>query len=185
MALSRQDEERKPMRSGGAAAVRVVRSMTLAAAVATGMVRPAAAITPDDPGPSDVRFTINSGSSKAISPFIYGMNFYSGSGYSNPATLDRFGGNRWTGYNWETNASNAGRDWYFQNDTHMGTVSDARRCGARLRSRARPTSSGALWSPCRWRVRGRRHGRAEYRGHRRWTTRGSRRSCRRRGRRCR
>ncbi|HEX6961504.1 MAG TPA: glycoside hydrolase family 44 protein, partial [Lacipirellula sp.] len=31
------------------------------------------------------------------------------------------GGNRWTGYNWETNASNAGRDWYYQNDTHMGT----------------------------------------------------------------
>jgi hypothetical protein len=81
------------------------------------------AITPDDPGPADVRFTINAApaSAKPISPYIYGMNHFAGSSLTNPVTSDRLGGNRWTGYNWETNASNAGRDWYYQNDTHMGT----------------------------------------------------------------
>jgi hypothetical protein len=77
----------------------------------------ARAITPDDPGPAAVRFTINSGANvKPISPYIYGKNFAS---TTVPVTLDRLGGNRWTGYNWETNASNAGRDWYYQNDWHM------------------------------------------------------------------
>ena len=81
------------------------------------------AITPDDPGPADVRFTINAApaGAKPISPYIYGMNHFAGSSLTNPVTSDRLGGNRWTGYNWETNASNAGRDWYYQNDTHMGT----------------------------------------------------------------
>jgi hypothetical protein len=85
-----------------------------AAALATSSVL---AITPDDPGPAAVRFTINSGVNvKPISPYIYGNNFAS---TSVPVTLDRLGGNRWTGYNWETNASNAGRDWYYKNDWHM------------------------------------------------------------------
>lgn len=81
------------------------------------------AITPDNPGAANVRLTVNSlaTSAKAISPYIYGMNFFAQSSLTNPVTLDRLGGNRWTGYNWETNASNAGRDWYYQNDTHMGT----------------------------------------------------------------
>ncbi len=83
----------------------------------------ARAITPDNPGAADVRLTVNSLATpaRAISPYIYGMNFFAGSSLTNPVTLDRLGGNRWTGYNWETNASNAGRDWYYQNDTHMGT----------------------------------------------------------------
>ena len=83
----------------------------------------AQAITPDNPGVADVRLTVNSLATpaRAISPYIYGMNFAAGSSLTNPVTLDRLGGNRWTGYNWETNASNAGRDWYYQNDTHMGT----------------------------------------------------------------
>jgi hypothetical protein len=80
------------------------------------------AITPDNPGPADVRFTINAAAGvKAISPYIYGMNHFAGSSLTNPVESDRLGGNRWTGYNWETNASNAGRDWYYQNDPHMGT----------------------------------------------------------------
>ena len=86
----------------------------------------ARAITPDNPGAADVRLTVNSLAtpSRAISPYIYGMNFFAGSSLTNPVTLDRLGGNRWTGYNWETNASNAGRDWYYQNDTHMGRGTD-------------------------------------------------------------
>jgi hypothetical protein len=78
----------------------------------------ALAITPDNPGAANVRFTVDSAMQKPISPYIYGVN---GTSLNVPQTLDRLGGNRWTGYNWETNASNAGRDWYYQNDTHMGT----------------------------------------------------------------
>ena len=82
---------------------------------------PARAITPDNPGAADVRLTINSLAKPArpISPYIYGMNFFAGSSLSNPVTVDRLGGNRWTGYNWETNASNAGSDWYHQSDNFL------------------------------------------------------------------
>jgi hypothetical protein len=74
------------------------------------------AITPDDPGPAAIRFTINSSqSSKPISPYIYGSN---SSSITN-RTFDRSGGNRLTGYNWETNASNAGADWYHHSDYHL------------------------------------------------------------------
>ena len=95
----------------------------------------AQAITPDDPGPADVSFTIHAGQNiRAISPYIYGINSYGDTGFHVPATFDRLGGNRWTGYNWETNASQAGADWYFQNDTHLGTGPP----GAAVASRRRP-----------------------------------------------
>jgi hypothetical protein len=81
-----------------------------------------AAITPDNPGGGSVQLTVNSTQNvKAISPYIYGINFFNGSSLEVPVTLDRLGGNRWTGYNWETNASNAGRDWYYQNDSYLGS----------------------------------------------------------------
>ena len=48
----------------------------------------------------------------AISRFIYGMNGWNGSGRPANLTLSRSGGNRMTAYNWETNASNAGSDYY-------------------------------------------------------------------------
>ncbi len=97
--------------------------MALAFLLAASRAR---AITPDNPGAADVRLTVNSlaSAAKPISPYIYGMNFFAGSSLTNPVTLDRLGGNRWTGYNWETNASNAGRDWYYQNDTYMGKGTD-------------------------------------------------------------
>jgi hypothetical protein len=75
-----------------------------------------AAITPDDPGPAAIRFTINSGQGvKPISPYIYGSN----SSQITSRTFDRSGGNRLTGYNWETNASNAGADWYHHSDYYL------------------------------------------------------------------
>ena len=78
------------------------------------------AITPDNPGPSDVLLSINAGqNNREISPYIYGINFYDSAGFSAPATLDRLGGNRWTAYNWETNASNAGKDYKHQNDYYL------------------------------------------------------------------
>lgn len=55
----------------------------------------------------------------AISRFIYGTNEGLTGGLAN-LTFTRLGGNRWTAYNWENNASNAGSDWYFQNDGYLG-----------------------------------------------------------------
>jgi hypothetical protein len=81
---------------------------------------PVAAITPDNPGAADVRFTVNSSTgAKPISPYIYGSNFLGTGTPSAPYTLDRLGGNRWSAYNWETNASNAGKDYRYQNDNYL------------------------------------------------------------------
>lgn len=64
---------------------------------------------------ADVTASIDAKSGvKPISPLIYGSNQDSVVG-----TSDRLGGNRWTAYNWENNASNAGSDWQFQNDNFL------------------------------------------------------------------
>ena len=79
------------------------------------------AIAPGTPGPGDVHFTINATQNvKAISPWIYGMN---GTSLNSSLTGDRMGGNRWTAYNWETNASNAGADYYFESDNYLSSSS--------------------------------------------------------------
>lgn len=81
---------------------------------------PCRAIAPDDPGAAAVQFTVDSGQQRhAISPYIYGMNSFVNSTLNNPVTLDRLGGNRWTGYNWETNASNAGSDYIHSSDNYL------------------------------------------------------------------
>jgi hypothetical protein len=57
-----------------------------------------------------------------ISPYIYGINIASGvDGLPNALTVNRTGGNRWTAYNWETNASNAGSDYLYQNDSSLSS----------------------------------------------------------------
>jgi len=82
-----------------------------------------ASATPAVPAP-DVTVTVDPTKTKAISPYIYGVNSYSGiSGAPAMLTLDRAGGNRWTAYNWETNASNAGNDFHFQNDGYLSASS--------------------------------------------------------------
>lgn len=59
---------------------------------------------------------------KAISPYLYGVNSdfrkeeYL---YDADATSARQGGNRFSGYNWETNYSNAGRDWLHYSDQYL------------------------------------------------------------------
>lgn len=84
-----------------------------------------APITPDTPPASAVYFTINSGQNvHAISPWIYGMNGVNWGQRPANLTLARSGGNRLTCYNWENNASNAGVDWYNQNDWLMGQPTD-------------------------------------------------------------
>ena len=57
-----------------------------------------------------------------ISPYVYGLNFYAGVTSAPPLpTLDRAGGNRWTAYNWENNASNAGSDYLYESDAYLSS----------------------------------------------------------------
>jgi len=78
-----------------------------------------ASATPNNAA-ADVTITIDPAKTKPISPYIYGINFYSGNpGVSPLLTFDRAGGNRWTAYNWETNASNAGSDYIYNNDSYL------------------------------------------------------------------
>ncbi len=71
----------------------------------------------------DMNVTVNlSGETKTISPYIYGMNQYGNVNNYKNVTVNavRQGGNRYTGYNWETNWSNAGEDWVNSSDTNIG-----------------------------------------------------------------
>ena len=71
-----------------------------------------------------VTITINPNNTQPISPYVYGLNSYFTNSFSPPLlTLDRSGGNRWTAYNWETNASNAGSDYLFENDGDLSSSS--------------------------------------------------------------
>src|SRR5688572_12085083 len=54
---------------------------------------------------------------RPISPYVYGTNAHDKT--SAARTANRLGGNRWTAYNWENNASNAGADWHHQNDAYL------------------------------------------------------------------
>ena len=76
----------------------------------TALASPAAATIP-------VSFVVDTEHARAaISPYIYGTN-QDLSGYT--PTLRRFGGNRTTGFNWETNASSAGSDYNQNSDDFM------------------------------------------------------------------
>jgi len=75
---------------------------------------------------ASVTVTVNPSSTRPISPYIYGINHASKiEGVPKALTLDRSGGNRWTAYNWENNASNAGSDYGYQNDDLVGSDSEA------------------------------------------------------------
>lgn len=69
--------------------------------------------------------TVESGVKYAISPLIYGANSTDYAGMGTGFRFARSGGNRLTAYNWENNASNAGSDWFFQNDSLMGVTDEA------------------------------------------------------------
>lgn len=66
------------------------------------------------------------GETKAISPYIYGINQYGNQENYKNVTVNavRQGGNRMVAYNWENNASNAGSDWKFSSDNNLSN-SDA------------------------------------------------------------
>jgi hypothetical protein len=93
-----------------------------------GAPRTGVVITPDTPASSQVSFVIDSTQdNRAISPFIYSINFHNFA--ARPANIPqtREGGNRWSAYNWENNASNAGTDWLNQNDGNCPTATNPAR----------------------------------------------------------
>lgn len=72
--------------------------------------------------------TVTPAARHSISPYIYGVNsansFYptaTASALPGNIPFDRSGGNRLTAYNWETNASNAGSDYLYENDADLGS----------------------------------------------------------------
>jgi fibronectin type 3 domain-containing protein len=101
-------------------------------------------VTPRNPATPDVTITIDPTKSHAISPYIYGLNFYFAN--SDPPrllTFDRAGGNRWTAYNWESNASNAGSDYLYENDNYLSSSTVA---GEAVRSFIAQDQGGGLAS---------------------------------------
>jgi hypothetical protein len=105
-------QHQPPIRPRTAARRVIAVGTALALAVLTGCV-----VRPGSPGAVDVTLTVNTveGATHPISPLIYGTNAPRDLA-SNRQAIVRLGGNRWTAYNWENNASNAGSDWCFQND---------------------------------------------------------------------
>lgn len=82
----------------------------------------------------NMNVTVNlAGETKEISPYIYGMNQYGNINNYKNVTVNavRQGGNRYTGYNWETNWSNAGEDWVNSSDTNIGDDKDGAGYAAR------------------------------------------------------
>jgi len=83
---------------------------------------------PDEPPPDDgtegpsvegtTTVSIHTGKDRSsISPYVYGSNQDRSDG--NVWTVRRLGGNRLTGYNWETNHSNAGSDYQHSSDNFL------------------------------------------------------------------
>jgi len=70
--------------------------------------------------------TVDAGNqTHAISPYIYGMNAYqfvnSVDGPANPAVV-RWGGDNTSRYNYQLGVTNAGSDWYFENEANATDV---------------------------------------------------------------
>ena len=90
------------------------------AAVSGKQSSSAASVTVTAPSPAGASASVSLSSTpgRAISPYIYGLN---GWGWDPHAlkkigtTLNRWGGNATTNYNWKEDAENRGGDWYFLN----------------------------------------------------------------------
>ncbi len=91
-----------------------------------------------------VTFSINTSQTSSISPYIYGINGTINSGGFNNLTLTRAGGNRWSAYNWTNNYSNAGNDWYYENDNALSGSTTPAAAVAGTITNAMSTSAPAL-----------------------------------------
>lgn len=65
--------------------------------------------------------TVSSTPGQAISPLIYGINSGDIASLGSGFTFARQGGNRYSAFNWENNASNAGSDYEYENDSYLST----------------------------------------------------------------
>ncbi len=76
-----------------------------------------------EPGatPANVTIIVNPSETQTISPYIYGIDGNTNASIPNvpDVTIFRMGGNRWTAYNWTTNASNAGSDYLYESDNFL------------------------------------------------------------------
>jgi len=78
-----------------------------------------------EPGatPPNVTIVVSPTVTQAISPYIYGIDGNTNASITNvpDITILRMGGNRWTAYNWTTNASNAGSDYLYESDNFLSS----------------------------------------------------------------
>src|SRR5207253_1795831 len=82
--------------------------------VATALAVPSGPAQAANPGPA-LTVDVTAGR-HAISPYIYGENFTDTSTASaTGVTVDRFGGNAATRFNYLNNETNTGADWYYEN----------------------------------------------------------------------
>lgn len=79
------------------------------------------AVVPVPARGADVTLSVSAADAtrKPVSPWIFGRNGRDALTDSGTARSLRLGGNRWTAYNWETNASNAGNDYQFYSDNYL------------------------------------------------------------------
>jgi hypothetical protein len=88
--------------------------------VDTGTADTGTVVPPADAGTVDVTFAVDTTAAvHPISRYVYGTNAGDVNGNAKGVTLTRQGGNRLTAYNWENNASNAGSDYNYQNDSYI------------------------------------------------------------------
>lgn len=71
---------------------------------------------------TNVTLTVNAGANRrAINPHIYGVANATTAALSDlNVPLNRYGGNNTSRYNWQANADNRGRDWYFESVPQPG-----------------------------------------------------------------
>lgn len=92
--------------------------------ISTASVIPGGIGSAEDTSSYQMKVSVDvSGTQKEISPYIYGINEYANASNLKNVKVNnvRQGGNRFTGYNWETNYSNAGNDWLHTSDNYYGT----------------------------------------------------------------
>ncbi len=78
------------------------------------------------PLPGKLTFRVDAGSDRrAISPYIYGLNFADEAMAKDLGiTVNRWGGNATTRYNWQLDVSNRAADWFFENIPNEGSGAD-------------------------------------------------------------
>jgi len=91
--------------------------MVISPVKSSSLIAAAAVLAAASAHAETVKFTVDATAAVTpISRFIYGINDTIGGAKFPNLTARRGGGNRWTAYNWENNASNAGSDYLYQND---------------------------------------------------------------------